>query len=252
MVPGGSSAGSPAKPESRRQLGHIRCGTHLSPRPWMPVSRCSTCRKRPLTLIRAPPSATTAPGPRWTGTPHTSSLPMSPGPPGSCRLEAVRLAGHRPGGPAETPEYKRVTVCAQANARDARGCLVLGQLRRADRGDLPGAGTRWVAGEALPGRSPGCESHVSRWLGHIRRAPGLLVALYRCTAAIGCAGWCRVACGRRGRRARGPASWRPRSAPRSLRPARAGDDGYRDDAEGSGEAAPGPAAGDDSQRQPGG
>ncbi len=30
----------------------------------------------------------------------------------------VRPAGHRPGGPAETPEYKRVTVCAQANARE--------------------------------------------------------------------------------------------------------------------------------------
>ena len=30
----------------------------------------------------------------------------------------VRLAGHRPGGPAETPEHKRVTVCAQANARE--------------------------------------------------------------------------------------------------------------------------------------
>jgi hypothetical protein len=27
-------------------------------------------------------------------------------------------AGHQPGGPAETPEYKHVMVCAQANARE--------------------------------------------------------------------------------------------------------------------------------------
>jgi site-specific recombinase XerD len=53
----------------------------------------------PRTTIRQ-----SAPGPRRTGTPRTSLLPTSPGPPDSCRLEAFRLAGHRPGG---NPEHKR-------------------------------------------------------------------------------------------------------------------------------------------------
>ena len=59
----------------------------LSPRRWMPASRCATCRKPPLTPTRAPPCATTGPEPPWTGTPHTSSPPTLRGPPGKafCR-----------------------------------------------------------------------------------------------------------------------------------------------------------------------
>ena len=68
---------------------------------------------------------TTGPGPHWTGTPRTSSPPTSPGLPGK-RSPAmpVRLAGQRPGGPAETPEHKRVTVCARANAREPPICTI--------------------------------------------------------------------------------------------------------------------------------
>jgi integrase/recombinase XerD len=48
---------------------------------WTPESRCGMCRKPPRTPTRAPPCGMTGPGPPWTGTPPTSSLPSSPEPP---------------------------------------------------------------------------------------------------------------------------------------------------------------------------
>jgi site-specific recombinase XerD len=44
-----------------------------------PGSRCGMFRRPLPTLIRAPRCDTTVPGPAWTGTPRTSSPPMSPG-----------------------------------------------------------------------------------------------------------------------------------------------------------------------------
>ena len=89
-APPGSSAGSPAAPGSPSRSARTRCGTRSSPPPSTPGSRCGTCRKPPRTPTRAPPCATTGPGPASTGTPPTSSPPTSPEQPDSPAGLAVR------------------------------------------------------------------------------------------------------------------------------------------------------------------
>jgi len=61
----------------------------------MPGSRSATSRKPPRTPIHGPPSATTEPAEVSTGTPPTSSPPISPVPPGNHRPPGgrLRLAG---------------------------------------------------------------------------------------------------------------------------------------------------------------
>ena len=80
--PEGSSAASPDAPGWPRRSGRTRCDTRSSPQRLAPAYHCETSRKRPPTPTRAPPSGTTGPGHRWTGTPPTSSRPTSPVPPG--------------------------------------------------------------------------------------------------------------------------------------------------------------------------
>ena len=82
MVLGGSSAGSPAAPGSSSRSGRIRCGMRSSLPRWMLGARCGPCRKLPRTPIPGPPCGMTAPVAVSTGTPPTSSPPMSPVPPG--------------------------------------------------------------------------------------------------------------------------------------------------------------------------
>jgi integrase/recombinase XerD len=83
-----------------KHVSPTRCGTHSSPRLWMPESRFVTCRKPLPTPIRAPPCDTTAHAPAWTGTPHTSSphsslerrgRTTSPNPPGDGNGQAGEI-----------------------------------------------------------------------------------------------------------------------------------------------------------------
>jgi len=60
-----------AAPGSPNRSAPTPCGTRSSPPRWMRACRCATCRTPPPTPTREPRSATTAPGPPWTGTPHT-------------------------------------------------------------------------------------------------------------------------------------------------------------------------------------
>jgi integrase/recombinase XerD len=50
-----------------RSCRRIRCGTALSRSRWTPALRCAMCRTTPATATRAPPGATTGPGPAWIG-----------------------------------------------------------------------------------------------------------------------------------------------------------------------------------------
>jgi integrase/recombinase XerD len=70
-APRGSSAELPAPPGSPSRSARTRCGTHLSPLRWTRGFRCGTSRKPPRTPTRAPPCATTGPGPASTATPPT-------------------------------------------------------------------------------------------------------------------------------------------------------------------------------------
>jgi len=56
--------------------GPTRCGMHSSPPRWTQESRCETCRKPPPTPIHVRQCVMTAPAPRWTAMPLTSSPPM--------------------------------------------------------------------------------------------------------------------------------------------------------------------------------
>jgi integrase/recombinase XerD len=106
-APGGSSAGSPAAPESPSLSGRTPCGTPSSPPPWTPACRCATCRKPPPTPTRAPPCATTGPEPPSTATPPTSSPPTLQVPPDRPDLLLRRLARHaRPGGRSQIASHK--------------------------------------------------------------------------------------------------------------------------------------------------
>jgi integrase len=69
---------------------------------WTPGSRCVTCKRPPLMLIRAPRCATTGPAAAWTGTLPTLSPPMSRAPPGS-RIGAGAAPSGGNGRGAELP-----------------------------------------------------------------------------------------------------------------------------------------------------
>jgi Phage integrase, N-terminal SAM-like domain len=80
--PDGSSAVSPGAPDWTRKSGPTCCAMRSSPLSSTPASHCGTSRKQPPTPTLAPPWVTTGPGSRWTGTPPTSSRPISQEPPG--------------------------------------------------------------------------------------------------------------------------------------------------------------------------
>jgi integrase len=88
-----------------KTIGPTPCGTRSSPRRWMRVSRCGTCRKLLPTLTRAPLCVTTGPEPPWTGTPPTSSSPMSPGPPGRALASQNRSAWSATTGQADNWQH---------------------------------------------------------------------------------------------------------------------------------------------------
>jgi site-specific recombinase XerD len=67
---------------SPRPSRPTRCGTRSSPPRLMRGCHCATSRKLPLMLIRGPRSGMTGPEAAWTGTPPTSWLRISRGPPG--------------------------------------------------------------------------------------------------------------------------------------------------------------------------
>ena len=67
---------------------------------WTPGCRCATCRKPPRTPIRGPRCGTTGPAAAWTGTPRTSSPPMSRAPPGNSRTSQEGSARRLPPGGA--------------------------------------------------------------------------------------------------------------------------------------------------------
>ena len=96
-TPAGSSARSPAERASAKQSRLIRSGTRSSPRRLMPESRCATCKRPPLMLIRAPRCGTTGLGAASTDMPPTSSPHTSRAPPGNGHhLEQALPGGHRP------------------------------------------------------------------------------------------------------------------------------------------------------------
>jgi hypothetical protein len=78
----GSSAESRSAPGSLNRSGRTHCGTRSSPPPSTPELPCGTCRKPPRTPTRARRCAMTGPAAASTGTPHTSSPPTLPEPPG--------------------------------------------------------------------------------------------------------------------------------------------------------------------------
>jgi hypothetical protein len=82
-APGGSSARPPAAPGSPRPSRPTRSDMRSSPRRSTPGCRCAMCRRPHRTLIREQRCGTTGPAAAWTGTPRTSSPPMSPAPPGN-------------------------------------------------------------------------------------------------------------------------------------------------------------------------
>ena len=75
-APGGSSARSPAAPESAKPSRPIRSGMRSSRLRWTLGSRYATWRKPPLMPIRGPRCGTSGPAAAWTGMPLTSSPPM--------------------------------------------------------------------------------------------------------------------------------------------------------------------------------
>ena len=85
-----------------------------------PGSRSATSRKPPRTPTRAPPCATTAPGPAWTGTPPTSSPPTSPGQPDSPRSRSGRL--RRPD--RQCPEALLTRLPSEASDNDHEPMLL--------------------------------------------------------------------------------------------------------------------------------
>ncbi len=102
-----------AAPASPSAWDRTHCGTLSSPRPSTPGCRCGTCRKPPPTPTPAPPCDTTGPGRPWTGTPHTSSPPTSPAPPGKPSGDAAPqpcpggIPGPRcPAGAAASPRHR--------------------------------------------------------------------------------------------------------------------------------------------------
>ena len=74
----GGPRNCPARQGSPSMSTRRRSSVPLSPARWMPGCRCAMSRKP----TRAPPCATTGPGPHWIATRPTSSLPTSPEQPG--------------------------------------------------------------------------------------------------------------------------------------------------------------------------
>jgi hypothetical protein len=83
--PGGSSARPPAAPGSPRTSRPTRCGTRSSPPPWMPGCRSAMSRRQPPMRTRGGRCGMTVAAAAWTGTPRTSSPPISQAPPGNAR-----------------------------------------------------------------------------------------------------------------------------------------------------------------------
>ena len=101
-APDGSSARSHGAPGSPRPSHPTRSDMRSSRPRWTPGSRCVTCKRPPLMLIRAPRCATTGPAAAWTGTLPTLSPPMSRAPPGS-RIGAGAAPSGGNGRGAELP-----------------------------------------------------------------------------------------------------------------------------------------------------
>jgi integrase/recombinase XerD len=85
------AAGRVVRRVARRAEIGKRVGPHTlrqpsSPPPWMPASRCATCKKRPATPTHAQQCATTGAASHSTGTVPTSSPHSSPAHPADTRL----------------------------------------------------------------------------------------------------------------------------------------------------------------------
>ena len=145
-------AGTPSR------SGRTRSATRSSPPPSMPASRCAMFKRPPPTPTRGPRSATTVPAAAWTGTPPTSSRPMSREHPGSNWLpgSGLRLPGpQRPGGgPAATRASQHFRRRSRRRTDTDRQplCPATGErrLRRTT------TGTRMICGPGAATVAPGC------------------------------------------------------------------------------------------------
>ena len=109
MLRGGSCAGSLAVPGSASGSDRTRCVTLSSPPPWTPVSRCVTCRKRPVTPTHERRCATTVAANRWTVTPPISSPRSSPALPADNQHSGVRCRARARTGRRNTTTNKNRT-----------------------------------------------------------------------------------------------------------------------------------------------
>ena len=126
----------------------------------MPGSRSATSRKPPRTPIPGPPSATTGPAAVSTGTPPTSSRPISPVPPGN------HLTAQRQAPPGRTTAARRSQRARHPGALTERDtncdhelpiCAAEGVLR-----PRPRDAQMWMIGAAPHARSCRCVGALGR------------------------------------------------------------------------------------------
>jgi hypothetical protein len=144
MPPPGSSSASPQRPGSSSGSHCTACATASSPPPWMPASRCVTCKTPPPTPTLEPRCATTGPATASTATPPTSCPPSWPAPPDT-RLVVVPPGAAIPAGRRTPRAWKDRPLSGGAIA----------PLRRLRAGRPRGGRRRYrVSSSRGSGRSP--------------------------------------------------------------------------------------------------